>query len=384
MLCILTATIPTGVFTLWVAPPWVALCSIGTTTLGFIGALMIYGHKAKRIARNSKNFLWQFESRLQNVDKRTEELSLNAITILAEIVRKSKEGSEEADSVIEYFMDRDTAKNRTFGQSFVTKMLKQNEAAMASASEIFRQVGETNNMFLGELRIVNGKMEEVYEVVADIQNVALQTRILALNAAIEAARAGEHGLGFAVVSEEVRRLADQAGLMAEGITQKAEETINILGGLEKRVGHWVTQGTVDMHQAETNLRDTLQRFHRSIDNVSEAIKVLTHNYQAISGEIENATVTLQFQDITGQEISHMVTGLQEIQVHLSALSRFMIKSDDPNSENTDKKSKKEHQGEQAVQSETIKQWHSSPQIRRSINTTIETKVDPEDSDVTFF
>jgi methyl-accepting chemotaxis protein len=249
---------------------------------------------------------------LEKVREATETATIGVISVMGNIVRKSKEGSEEADAVVAYFMGDGDRKGSCFGTSYVSRMIQQNETALTTTSSVFESVGEMNRDFLNELKAVLVNVEGIYGYVGEIEKIAFQTKILALNAAIEAAKAGEAGAGFSVVAGEVRRLADRSGEAASNITNSARKSKTIMESLQKSMEVRVAAGTREMEETERNLRETFDKFKKSIDNISDAIKVLTMNYQAISKDIESATVSLQFQDMTSQEIVRICSILSEL------------------------------------------------------------------------
>ncbi len=248
---------------------------------------------------------------LTQIKEETETAAMDVISVLGNIIEKSKEGSEEADAVVSYFMGEGDNEDQFFGASCVSIMIKQNESALATAGSVFQSIGEINRDSLVEIKSVLVKVEEIYKFVGEIEKIAFQTKVLALNAAIEAAKAGEAGAGFSVVAEEVRRLSERSGEAIGNITRTAEKSKKIIQTLQKTMEVRMSSGMAQMADAERDLKETFDRFKKSIDSISDAIKVLTMNYRVIAGDIGNATVSLQYQDMTGQEIVRVISMLSD-------------------------------------------------------------------------
>ncbi|MDT3765115.1 methyl-accepting chemotaxis protein [Priestia filamentosa] len=92
---------------------------------------------------------------------------------------------------------------------------------------------------VGQLEKHAKQVEDITSLVGDISR---QTNLLALNASIEAARAGEHGEGFAVVAEEVRKLADESAQAVKSITKPIQNIQNGISEAVNQIHHQVEIG----------------------------------------------------------------------------------------------------------------------------------------------
>jgi hypothetical protein len=251
---------------------------------------------------NNLKIIPKIIQRLERVQIKTEKETLNVISALQNIVQKSKEGSEEADAVVAYFMGDTEKKDAYFGRSYISYMIQENESALRKVGAAFQMIGTINNEISDNLKNISSKVQSIQNFVEQIDRIASQSKLLSVNSSIEAARAGEQGRRFGVVADEIRNLANISAQSVAHIREIAEESKAAMNLLQKNIDKQLSEGTAEMETAEKNLRETFERFKYSIDNISEAIKVLTISYQAISKEIENATVALQFQDMISQEI----------------------------------------------------------------------------------
>ncbi|HBR17891.1 MAG: hypothetical protein A3G39_09345 [Deltaproteobacteria bacterium RIFCSPLOWO2_12_FULL_43_16] len=110
---------------------------------------------------------------------------------------------------------------------------------VGKSSESMNDITKVITISADTMRLLGGRAEDIGRIVEVIDDIAEQTNLLALNAAIEAARAGEHGMGFAVVAEEVRKLAERSAKstkeIAELIYGIQKETQSAVNGAEKSV-----------------------------------------------------------------------------------------------------------------------------------------------------
>ncbi|WP_041959218.1 methyl-accepting chemotaxis protein [Sulfurospirillum arsenophilum] len=223
----------------------------------------------------------------------SEELSRTASEVVrnvdaeSKIVSKTKDSGIALTSAIEASVEKATA-----SQEALRKTQQDINTVKNQAEQLERTMQETAVKEQGladRLNTVSHNANEVKEVLSIIRDIADQTNLLALNAAIEAARAGEHGRGFAVVADEVRKLAERTQKSLVEIDATINVVVQSIMDANTDIAHNAQEVNAlasisielqnGMNNIDTTIQKTIEDAHATVDN-------FVHTATQIKGMVE--------------------------------------------------------------------------------------------------
>ncbi|MFD0050752.1 methyl-accepting chemotaxis protein [Actinomycetes bacterium NPDC127524] len=243
-----------------------------------------------------------------------------------DIIGRLKENSEKAIEIKGY-------------TNHVSKMAEENKTALENTASHIGEVKQASTKSKYAVIALDNKISDITEALNSISAIARQTNLLALNAAIEAARAGEQGKGFAVVADEVRKLAEQSSqssqfiqLLLKEIMDEKDKVIESLNETDSIVDSNVTAITasVDGYDELVGLQKVmnaqLQEMAGSINQLSQNGSVISlsmgdlrEKHAKNNGSITEIATAIEQVSATFQEIAANVENVHEKSTNLHEL-----------------------------------------------------------------
>ncbi len=262
-----------------------------------LGAMQNTSVILREMVRNIKNSADNLASASMQLSAGSEEMSRNALEESNRASQVAVASEEMTQTVMDMaknaasiaFSSTETSESAKKGGEMVNRTVKDIDVIAVTAAASSRIV-----------QTLGDKSKEIGNIIGVISDIADQTNLLALNAAIEAARAGEHGRGFAVVADEVRKLAEQTTTA----TQEIEKTIGSI--------------RTEVEKAISAMDDTASKVKSGVALANESGKALDHIVTGVTGlqgmiqQIASATEEMSATtDEIAKDVGHIANSAKE-------------------------------------------------------------------------
>ncbi|MBW7860315.1 MAG: methyl-accepting chemotaxis protein [Rhodocyclaceae bacterium] len=286
-----------------------------------------------RMLQSIRTLVAQIAQRAEQVKTTAERIS-NASHQVAQAAHQQADATSSMAAAIEEMtvsIDHisDSARETESNSSTAAALAESGESKVASATGEMHRIAQSVTDAAERIRSLESSANEISTIANVIKEIAAQTNLLALNAAIEAARAGEQGRGFAVVADEVRKLAERTSAATEEIGGMIgaiqDNTVSGVEAMDRAIPQ-VEHGVHLSQEAGQSLRDiragagsTLER----IREVAAATREQSLASNAIAKQVETIAQMVEETSVSMQQTASSAHELETVAKELgNVVARF--------------------------------------------------------------
>ena len=275
-----------------------------------------------------------FIDKVHSTVKNAKELSNENSSISNELSSTSLQVGKAVQSSMEIIQDITSNTNRI--SSDVTdktntandemKILVQTQESLESTvsklneiTKSIQNVSSKESEIASNITVLSTDAKKISEIIDVIDDIADQTNLLALNAAVESARSGEHGRGFAVISDEIRKLAEK--------TQQSLSDIQVnikivLDGIDKSSKEILisSKAVISLSEEAKELSENMESLKQNIQKVQDSSKRIIMDFSNTGNQVQDISKSIQSVNTLSSENARSVEEIASASEHLNRMT----------------------------------------------------------------
>ncbi len=254
----------------------------------------------------------RIERQLAGVIEHTETSAMEIGDKVKYIYDKAQEHLVESNEISKQFAGKAVTDSEGRERPSLSGVLARALQLLKEMTEMLEENSRLNVEYSRSIEVILENTATINKITEDIQYISDQTNLLALNAAIEAARAGEHGRGFSVVAEEVRKLSDRTNQASSDITQIVGKVNDSVAQISRSLTDNLQKTKAKKESVDIAVQTLVGSARDSTAVFSKLVEGAVVSSESVAHNIDQIIMSLQFQDVTRQEIEAALAPLKQI------------------------------------------------------------------------
>ena len=294
-----------------------------------MGEAFNMGERLQEQAENNESIAADISEHLTSMSASISDLlkSINNAAAAQEKIGNSKEAmraiTEKQTEVIS--SSSAAAEEITAQVNSIANSAEQKQSVIDELVEVSERGTDTLHEMATTLRSVSRSSENIIEIITVIEQIADRTNMLAMNAAIEAAHAGEFGHGFAVVAEEIRKLAEESNDNSRMIRSTLEESSTLInqsvqssekmgavyGNIIMKITD-VRNALLEIVSGMQELKEGQAQIEEAVGQITEVNREVTSSLSGMEDDIKTGSMSMTYIGATVETVQEQITTLTEL------------------------------------------------------------------------